>query len=239
MMRYPGRPLVLAIDTTTPTLGLALAAGVDLIADLRLPIPTSHSETLLSCIDQCLRRHGFEGPDLEGLAAVSGPGSFTGIRIGLATAQGLADGWNRPLYGRNSLELCALRAGVADGIVCPVFPASRGGLYYAVFCRSGSDLTLLGSAGEIRAGEDPGFLKDFSELTLLGPGAAALASLLSGGRPSQYAESVEPSPAGVLALDTSRAVRSGRPPAPRLEAFYIRPPDAKKPSRWRGFDHGS
>lgn len=232
------RPIVLAFDTTTPVQGLALAAGGQLLAEDSIRIASSHTEELLSNLDRLLRRHRLSGPDLDGLAVVTGPGSFTGIRIGLAAAQGLADSWSKPLIGLHALELLALHPGLPDGPVCTALPAGRGGVYAAVYRRESGRPSVLQPPRELHAGDDPDIPAAWPDVMFFGPGAAHLPAGLLAARPDRVRPMSAPTVAGVLALEAACILGGGGAPPPRPEAFYIRPPDAKKPTRWRGQPHG-
>lgn len=232
------RLIVLAIDTTTPVQGLALAAGGGLIEESSIRISSSHTETLLPHLDELLKRHRLAGPDLGGLAAVTGPGSFTGIRIGLAAAQGLADNWAKPLIGLHALELLALQPGLPDGPVCTSLAAGRGGVYAAVYRRESGRLTVLCPPLELHPGDDPGALAAWPDMAFFGPGTGHLPDALLASRRDRVLPAGGPTIAGTLAIEASRMVEEGAVPSRRPEAFYIRPPDAKKPTRWRGHPHG-
>src|SRR6266516_4087305 len=108
--------LILAFDTATDVATSALVANGDVLGER-----VSRAATLLEDVDALLRQAGAEAADLEGLAVGIGPGSFTGLRVGLATARGLAIGLELPVAGVSTLA--ALAAG-APGAV-PVIDARR------------------------------------------------------------------------------------------------------------------
>jgi tRNA threonylcarbamoyladenosine biosynthesis protein TsaB len=232
------RPIVLALNTTAQIQELALAAGGCLIEEISARVASSHTETLLPRLDEMLSRHRLAGPDLDGLAVVTGPGSFTGIRIGLAAAQGLADSWSKPLAGLHALELLALHPDLPDGPVCTALAASRGGVYAAAYRRASGRVDVLCPPLEIHPGDDPGPLAAWPDMTFFGPGAALLPAGLLASRPVLSPPLFRPTVTGILALEASRMLAAGSIPPARPEAFYIRPPDAKKSGRWRGQPHG-
>lgn len=232
------RPNVLAFNTTTPIQELALASGGRLIEDGPVRIAASHTETLLPRLDELLARHRLAGSALDGLAVVTGPGSFTGIRIGLAATQGLADSWAKPLFGLHALELLALHPDLPDGPVCTSLAAGRGGVYAAVYQRASGRLTVLCAPLELHPGDDPGPLASWPDMTFFGPGTDHLPAGLVASRPVQALPPSGPTVAGILALEASRRLAAGEVAPARPEAFYLRPPDAKKSPRWRNPPHG-
>ena len=100
----------------------------------------THSASLMPMIEAALNAAGTEIKDLDAVAAVTGPGSFTGVRIGVATAKGLAHGAGLPCIAVDALEALSASAGDFDGAVCPIQDARAGQVYGAVF-RQGERLT--------------------------------------------------------------------------------------------------
>ena len=82
-------------------------------------------------VDDILSAAGIEPKDIDLFAAVAGPGSFTGVRIGVCTVKGLAHAWNRPVVAISSLEALAARAFGFDGVICPILDARRAQVYAA------------------------------------------------------------------------------------------------------------
>lgn len=124
--------LVLAVDTTTSVCSAALARGDRLLAELSTNIPNTHSQRLLPIIDTIFNEAGLSPADLDLLAVARGPGSFTGLRIGIATVKGLALGLGIPVAGFSSLEVLAHNMG-GRGLVCPVLNARRDQVYSALY----------------------------------------------------------------------------------------------------------
>ncbi|MCK9517807.1 MAG: tRNA (adenosine(37)-N6)-threonylcarbamoyltransferase complex dimerization subunit type 1 TsaB [Dehalococcoidia bacterium] len=110
----------LAIDTASPVFALALAVDGVITASLQHEGEQEHSQQLLAQIDTLL---GARKQDLDGIVVVHGPGSYAGLRVGIATAEGLAISRNVPVVGVGTLEAVALAAG-ADGVA--IHPAGRG-----------------------------------------------------------------------------------------------------------------
>jgi tRNA threonylcarbamoyladenosine biosynthesis protein TsaB len=108
---------VLAIDTASPRLSLAIARGHHLLAMLGAEDRTPHSEILFHRIDQLLRITGLQLEQVDAFAAVNGPGSFTGLRVGIAAVEGLARARGKPGIGIGTLDALSLSAGVAARII--------------------------------------------------------------------------------------------------------------------------
>lgn len=130
--------LVLGIDTSTTQGGAALLDARGVVSEYTLNVAATHSERLLPAVDRMLHDAGVTLRDLAGLAVAIGPGSFTGLRIGLSTVKGLAYASGLPVVGVPSLEALAWAVPAARWQVCPVLDARKQEVYAAVF-RHGRD----------------------------------------------------------------------------------------------------
>ena len=123
--------LILAVDTTSEYGSIALAHGVELVDEVELHAPNGFSQVLYGRLAELLDRHSLKPGDIHCFAAASGPGSFTGVRVGLACVKGLAEAVGRPAVAVSNLQALAwfgaapLRAVVLD--------ARRGEVYGAVY----------------------------------------------------------------------------------------------------------
>lgn len=108
----------LGIDTTTTLGSVALTSQENLISEIVLPVTGFHSEKLLPAIEQLLSGAKISGEELAGIAVSLGPGSYTGLRIGLASATGLSAGWGVPLKGISSLRVLAATLPDAPALSC-------------------------------------------------------------------------------------------------------------------------
>jgi tRNA threonylcarbamoyladenosine biosynthesis protein TsaB len=126
-------PLLLALDTSTSTAGVAVYDGRRVLSETTWLAGREHSTRLLAEVGAALGRIGREPAQLTGLVVARGPGSFTGVRVALSVAKGMASGLGLPLWGINSLEVLARAAGATDLPVLAVLEAGRGryaiGLY--------------------------------------------------------------------------------------------------------------
>ncbi|MFN7945004.1 MAG: tRNA (adenosine(37)-N6)-threonylcarbamoyltransferase complex dimerization subunit type 1 TsaB [Blastocatellia bacterium] len=122
-------PVVLAVDTSSPQAGLALTAGENLLAEISDHSGRPHSQTLFQNLEQLLSEASLTLEQVEAFAVVTGPGSFTGLRVGMAAVRGLAHTLGRPAIGVTTLDAWALAAG-AVGRILVMIDAMRG----EVFC---------------------------------------------------------------------------------------------------------
>ena len=127
----------LGFDTTAATVTTALMKDDTLVAHYSASSATSHSTTLLPAIEDMLASAGINASDLSLIACSAGPGSFTGVRIGTATAKGLAAPFGTPCVGVSSLEAMAAVFGEIRGVICPALNARRGNVYCAFFYSDG------------------------------------------------------------------------------------------------------
>ncbi len=129
---------ILAIDTSSSRGSVALLKGPEVCAELRLSSLQNHSNNLLSEIDFLLHRLSWSIHDLNLVAVGTGPGSFTGIRIGIATAMGIAQSASISFEGISGLDALAHQAAHLDGRVGVILDAHRSQAYYAEYaCKGG------------------------------------------------------------------------------------------------------
>ncbi len=124
---------ILAVDTSGPVAGAALMENGIITHEVTAAHGLTHSQTAMPMIDQCLSAAGITVKDIDLFAAVAGPGSFTGVRIGVCAVRALAHSWNKPALQVDSLEALAMNAFGFHGIICPILDARRGQVYCAVF----------------------------------------------------------------------------------------------------------
>jgi tRNA threonylcarbamoyladenosine biosynthesis protein TsaB len=124
---------ILAVDTSTLAGGVALMEDGRVLCDLRVDVPASHAPRLLTLIHQALRTTSVPLTSLDLFAASQGPGSFTGLRIGIATLMGLGHALQRQVVGIDSLEALALKAWLAPMQVGTLLDARKGEVFGALF----------------------------------------------------------------------------------------------------------
>ena len=134
---------ILALDSSAVVGSVALCEDTRMVAHYTLNTGNTHSQTLLPMIESALMSAEWEIDDLDLLAVSQGPGSFTGVRIGIATVKGLAFGKNIPCAGVSTLEALAYNLRYYNGILCPVMNARRAQVYNALFACENGVLTRL------------------------------------------------------------------------------------------------
>ena len=128
-------PLILAIDTTREAGSLALARGEELVEEILLHAPGGFAHVIYGQLAQLLGRHGVKPAMVDCFAAASGPGSFTGVRVGLACIKGLAEALGKPAVAVSNLEAMASFGSAPRRAV--VMDARRGEIYGAVYDDAG------------------------------------------------------------------------------------------------------
>ena len=217
---------ILVIDTSGPVCGTAVMDGEKVYSEFTAQNRNTHSASLMPMVEAALNAAGTEIGDIEAVAAVTGPGSFTGVRIGVATAKGLAHGAGIPCIPVDALEALAASAGDFEGIVCPIQDARAGQVYGAAFRK-----------GERLAGDAPMKLEEYLDAVeglghsflFVGDGVPvhreAIAARL--GARAEFAPAfrcfLRPSAAGWIALKYG-----GETDYLGLQATYLRPPNAQK-----------
>ena len=124
---------ILAIDTSGPVCGVAVMKDGAIVYEASAINKMTHSVNLLPMIDTACQSAGVTIAELDRIAVVSGPGSFTGVRIGVSTVKGLAHAHNTPCVAVDALEAMAAGAGEFAGVICPIQDARAGQVYGAAF----------------------------------------------------------------------------------------------------------
>lgn len=135
--------LILGLDTSGRYASVAVADEKKVYVSLSLETKLTHSQIILPAVNDALAYAGMKISDIEAVAVANGPGSYTGIRIGIATAKAIAYGLKINCAGVSTLEALAQNLSLADGIVCPVMSARQTLLYNALFRAHGGTLTRL------------------------------------------------------------------------------------------------
>lgn len=174
--------LILAVDTTALTAGAAVAlyegGKIKKFSLATVNNGLTHSELLFPLIDNALSTFGKSIKDVELFAVTAGPGSFTGVRIGVSAVKGLAfDG--RPAASVSTLEALAENIS-AEGVICPLMDARRGVFYNAMFRREGGVLTRLTEDRAVSAEELSAEIAGYGDVYLCGDGAELYGTLHKG-----------------------------------------------------------
>ncbi len=134
---------ILTLESSSLSASVCVTEDTKLLAQSFQNCGLTHSATLLPMVDHVMAASQLTMDDIDAVAVVTGPGSFTGIRIGVSTAKGIADGKNLPCIGVSSLAGAAWNVTLTDRIICPVMDARRSQLYNALFTSTGGYLERL------------------------------------------------------------------------------------------------
>ena len=163
---------ILAFETSAKAASVALMENGKLLGESYQNTGLTHSQTLMVMAEDLLKTCSLTAGDVDAVAVAAGPGSFTGIRIGVAAAKGLAWGGELPCYGVSTLEAMARNLGVWQGYVVPAMDARRSQVYTAVFHAQKGILTRVEEDMAISLAELGQKIKNFDEpVFLVGDGA--------------------------------------------------------------------
>lgn len=123
----------LGIETANTPLSIAVVKDGKVVAEMVQNIKLTHSAGAMPAIEEILARIDVRPNDLDAIAVSEGPGSYTGVRIGVTLAKTLAWTLQKPLVGVSSLKTLAANAALYNGLICPIFDARRGNVYTAVY----------------------------------------------------------------------------------------------------------
>src|SRR5882724_976537 len=192
---------ILALESATLAGGAALLDGDRLVGETTVSIALTHSERMMVVVDRLLTDCGWSATELEGLAVSVGPGSFTGLRVGIATVKGLALALGLPVAPVPTLDALAATLPFADAPVCPLLDARKGEIYCSLYRWSGVEMVRVWDYLALPPAEAAARLE--APVIVVGDGVAAcrphLARLGAGLREAPPAQSL-PSPAVVGAL---------------------------------------
>lgn len=124
---------MLAVDTSSLVATVAVMSDEKLLGEYTINSPMTHSQKLMPIIDELLSTLDLSMEDIDLIAVARGPGSFTGIRIGIATVKGLAHPRNLPIMGVSSLEGLAYNILYCSDIICPIMDARRNQVYTGAY----------------------------------------------------------------------------------------------------------
>ena len=222
---------ILALDTSTERGSIALLEGNEVVAEFRLRSPETHSSRLLRSMQFLLASAGWNLRDLNLVAAGVGPGSFTGIRIGLSTALGVAQTLSIPFAGVSGLDALARQASLPNGQIGVAMDAQRSQIYYAEYRADRSTLRMV-LRPCLWYPADLAAKMTRCPLYVVGDGARSYLEALQASGHKEVPGYIEmdlyiASSIGRLALLHKRSWRAGQ--GLKCDPLYIRPPDARKP----------
>ena len=223
---------ILALETSAKAVSAAITEDGHVLASGYQDTGLTHSRTLMPIVEHLFRNTGLTVSDCGAIAVAAGPGSFTGIRIGVSAAKGLAFAANKPAVGVSTLAAMARNAAFADGLIICAMDARRNQIYNALFSAENSVLirltpdraiSLADLAEELRADPRP--------KTVLGDGGRMCADYLSAnGIPCRLAPPhlVMQNAVSVALEAEDLAARGELVSAQDLSPVYLRPPQAQR-----------
>ena len=125
--------IILSIDSSTPVAGIAVSDGSKLLGEVMINTQNTHSEKLMPMVAQLLHDLQMSIQQIDAVAITCGPGSFTGLRIGMATAKGIVQGGNKKLIAIPTLDTLAQNLNHYPGIICPIMNAQKKQVYTAIY----------------------------------------------------------------------------------------------------------
>lgn len=222
--------LILSLDTSHLRGSSAVSIGLELLSSVFFNASDTHSATLLPAVDASLNMAGADLEKIEDFAIVIGPGSFTGLRIGLSTIKAFASIRGRPVYTVSSLELLAAAFPYSSLPVASLVDARRNQVYFGLYDTASGNPRQLIQPMAVAPDRIPGLISSETgscRTVLCGTGALRYLDILESDKLIFSGEDrVFPSASFIPGL------LEGRKPVgferlPGLEPLYIRPPDAK------------
>ena len=129
--------LILGIDSSTEVAAIALMKENELVGEINLSLHRRHSERLMPNINHLFNELNYDINDIDGIAVTVGPGSFTGLRIGISTVKGFAQALSVPVIGLSTLDVIAFTFNYLDGLVVPMIDARRNRVYTSLYNMKG------------------------------------------------------------------------------------------------------
>ncbi|MBE6766539.1 MAG: tRNA (adenosine(37)-N6)-threonylcarbamoyltransferase complex dimerization subunit type 1 TsaB [Ruminococcaceae bacterium] len=217
---------LLSFECSAKTASCAITEDGKLLGSVMSYVALTHSQTLMPMMENLLSATTLSLSDIDGFAVAAGPGSFTGIRIGISAVKGLAAAENKPCYPVSTLEAMVHQFAFANAIVCPVMDARCGQVYNALFRTKGGKITRMAADRAISVEELLLELSRYSEkIILIGDGTDLVYKNCELGNVIAAPEHLKYQSAIGVAFAAEKV--EPLPPA-ELEAFYLRLPQAER-----------
>lgn len=220
--------LILGIETATEQVSVAIGGHEGVIALFEVARGRRHAEILAPAIDFVCRQADIELAELGVIAVDVGPGLFTGMRVGLASAKALAQALRIPMIGITSLDLLAFPCRHTDRVVVPVIDARKGEVFWSMYRQVPGGLQqvaepTVGPVEELVAD----LLARSQEVLCVGDGAHRYRDEILDGYRCEIGGEVHPSAAPLVQLAHARALREDWVNPREISAMYLRAPDAQ------------
>ncbi len=220
---------ILALDASGRTCSAAITKGWTIAGEQVMSGARNHSELLLLMIDELADHTGISLSDVDIIAVTKGPGSFTGVRTGISTAQGLAFSLDKDLVGVSTLEVLACQAQVDSGYVCPVIDARKKQIYTCLYNFSGG--LILNKERDDAVISPEVWLGDLpSQISFIGDGSKLYCDEIKAVTGKDFRilpDSLGVIRASAVAFSAFRSyLKNKRNDLESIVAEYVRPPDA-------------
>ncbi len=220
-------PLILSVETATLSGSVAIARGEQLLGVVSGDPKISHSNTLLADVDKLLAETQLRVSDIDVFAVATGPGSFTGLRIGIATIKALSATLDRPSVGIPTLEAVALSGSVSEKSVA-LLPAGRGEVFTQLFSVSAENVvTALDEAAHVPPARLLERYGQLGQVTWCGEGAMVHRELIESRAAGKNWRIAPSDPNLATHVATLALNRTQFDDAYSLRAIYVRPADAQ------------
>ena len=221
---------ILSLDSSATVASVALFEDGRLLSEFTINNGNTHSETLLPMVETVLNTYGITPKEIDAFAATSGPGSFTGVRIGAATVKGLAFASDKPCVEVSTLEAIAENLSFRDGLVCPVMNARRSQVYTALFRSEDGKLSRLMDDSAISISELDSLLSAYGEpVSFAGDGYGITVENLKLTKALTTPERLRHQSAASVASVAYRQLLEGRTVSDKeFKVTYLRPSQAER-----------
>lgn len=177
---------VLSIDTATEAASCAVLEDNKLLGEINFSFGKQHSVILMPMIDKLLSSLHMDIDSIDGFVSSKGPGSFTGLRIGMSTIKGLSFGANKPFISVSTLDALAYNLAYSKGLICPILDALRNNVYTAFYTFEGEELKRISDYLVISIDELIDRVKHEESVYFIGDGTAKFKDILKSSVPSSY-----------------------------------------------------
>jgi len=220
--------LILGIETATERVSVAIGGHEGVIGLFEVTRGRRHAETLVPAIDFVCRQSGIDLDEISVVAVDVGPGLFTGMRVGLASAKAIAQALRVPMIGISSLDLLAFPCRLTDRVVVPVIDARKNEVFYSMYLQVPGGVQQVGSP-TVGSVEElvADLLARSQDVLCVGDGAQRYREEILDGFHCEIGGDAQPSAGPLVQLAHARALREDWVNPWEIEPIYLRAPDAQ------------
>lgn len=219
----PSSKIILAIETSTTVCSIAIYSSNEIIAEIDLYKKNSHAEVITSCITHLLTSSKLEMKDLSAIAISSGPGSYTGLRIGTSIAKGICFSLNIPLIAITTLESMIFymqRFNFQKSLLCPMIDARRMEVYTTIMDYK-NDTILPLCAMIVNEESFKDLLKD-NEIIFFGDGSQKCANLLKKNKNSRFLNDIHPNARSIAEMAYKKLLKNEVADLTNFSPIYLK-----------------